>query len=95
MVLAERLQAAGLSQRAFAMQVGLSQAYISKVVRGTRAVPYAGVERWADLLELAGDAREEFLLAADLTRTPKRVIELIERLRADDGMAQRLRRGRS
>jgi transcriptional regulator with XRE-family HTH domain len=79
-LLAQHLATAGLSQRAFALRLGLTQAYISKVVHGRRAIPYAGIERWADLLGLAGAARDEFLLAGDLTQTPPRVRQLLDRL---------------
>lgn len=76
-LLAKSLIKSGISQKNFAMRVGLTQPYISLLVAGKRAIPYKGVEEWPGILGLSPAEAQEFLLAADLTRTPKRVLDWI------------------
>lgn len=76
-LLAKSLKNSGISQRDFAKRVGVTQPYISLLVAGKRAIPYKGVEEWPGILGLSPAEAQEFLLAADLTRTPKRVLDWI------------------
>lgn len=82
-LLASCLRQRHLSQRAFAGSAHCVPSYVSRLVRGERAAPDEPVVRlWAELLELKGEDRERFLLAADLSRTPHRVLVYIAHLRA-------------
>lgn len=76
-MLGEYIARAELTQKAFAAKVGISQPYLSRLLRGDRAIPYKGVEDWPGILGLTQAEAQEFLLAADLTRTPKRVLDWI------------------
>lgn len=73
LLLARALEKAGISQRAFAKRVGLTQPYVSLLIAGKRAVPHKGVEDWPAILGLGKDEADEFLLAADLTSAKPRV----------------------
>lgn len=68
----------GISLRSFATLAGLSAAAVSRIKSGFRAVPTARVEAWADILELTGHERAEFVNAAYWTAVPKRVRPWVE-----------------
>lgn len=69
----------GLTQLAFAQRIGRSTGFISDVLNRKNG-PSDDLESWADALELQGSAREEFLLAGSLARSPKRVRDHIANL---------------
>jgi len=69
-LLRQHLQARGLSQNAFAKEVGRGSSYISQVATG-RVGPPDDLEAWADALRLRGKDRETFLEEGFLLRTPE------------------------
>lgn len=83
------INARGLSLREFARLAKTKQPALSEIKRGVRPVPLARVERWADVLELAGDDRERFLDLAHLTQTPDRIRLLIAGVEQAQGKAMR------
>jgi len=68
-LLKHRLGELGLSQAAFATEVGRSRGYISLVIKGDRGPP-DDLEAWATVLRLTGDQRHAFLEAGYLRLTP-------------------------
>ena len=64
----------GLSQQQFCRAINRSPAYVGRVRRGERHPPYEDLDRWAQILELQGDDLLVFWDAADLCRTPKRIV---------------------
>ena len=71
------------SQKAFAEAVKINAASVSFYVGGTRPPPMdADLERWADVLELAGEDRHRFIDEAHLARADEHVQRLVQKLRA-------------
>ena len=71
-----------LSQAAFAKRVGVVQGFVGLVATGKVAMPEAKIAPWADALGLAGLEREEFEIAALLTRCPDRIVAYVNELEA-------------
>jgi hypothetical protein len=77
-VLDRHLEASDLSLRAFARLAGVPVSLLSRVKSGERAVPTERITAWADLLNLRGPDREEFIDAAMWTAVPVRVRPWLE-----------------
>lgn len=72
--------------REFARKTGVQPSMLSMLRKGKCPMPAARVEEWADLLDLTGDLRREFIQAAALTHIPqpevrKQLASLAEDLR--------------
>ena len=69
-----RLKALGISQRAFATAVGVSQANLNKILNGTHGAPPppTGVQLqlWAGIVQVLGDERQRFIDLAALAHLP-------------------------
>lgn len=76
---------AKMSQREFARRVNRDSGYLNRVAMGRRGPPDRGLETWADRLQLTGQKRDQFLLAAAIARSPKAVQSYIRRLEASEG----------
>lgn len=72
-LLAGALDERGLTLRAFAAQAGVSWTFAHKVVQGQRAPTLERLESWADLLNLTGVEREQFIEMGMWNRLPKDV----------------------
>lgn len=60
-----------LSVRAFAKSAGVSAGYVSRVIAGQRWPLPHRLRQWADLLEIKGEERLAFILAAQLETAPE------------------------
>lgn len=80
--LAAAITAAGISQRAFAKQVGVDQGTLQAMLSGRRKPRLRDIESWADTLGLAGQVRAAFLEAGWLALSPPQVTAIIAALRA-------------
>ena len=78
-----RLKADGLSVRAFSRKLGMTSSYISKVLNGTRPVPYDRIGDWSTALGLGGTDAETFRELALLALSPIEVRELVGGLRRE------------
>ena len=78
-----RLNADGLSVRAFSRKLGVTSSYASKVMNGSRPVPYDRIEDWSAALGLEGAAAAEFKELAVLALSPVEVRELVDGLRRE------------
>jgi transcriptional regulator with XRE-family HTH domain len=89
-----RLKADGLSVRAFARKLGATSSYVSKVIHGTRPVPYSRIADWSAALGLHGEVAEEFRELALLALSPVDIRKLVAELRQgpEKGL---VRKGRS
>jgi len=68
--LAELLEGRELSQRAFARQARVNQAWVGKVIRGERRPPLESMEEWMGILGVRGRSdREAFRELAHLEHT--------------------------
>jgi transcriptional regulator with XRE-family HTH domain len=65
------LAKSGLTQAAFAAVTQDHDSNVNSVVRGKRPPPLHRLARWADVLKLAGDERQEFLQAGVRKHMPK------------------------
>lgn len=54
---------------------------VSSVLNQERAIPVDDIERWADALELRGDAKTEFIVTAHLERSTPFVREFVRQIR--------------
>lgn len=70
-----------LSGRAFCRIIGRSSGFLTDVLKG-RSAPADDVVAWADALELTGNERTEFLVAAGWVRTPDSVKDYAAALEA-------------
>lgn len=77
-VLEKHLKRRGWSLREFAREAGVPPSLVSRTMHGERAVPTGRVEEWADLLDLRGQERGEFIDAAMWTAIPERVRPWVE-----------------
>ena len=78
----------GLTQRAYAEKIGMTQRTLSHVLAGTRNPPLHRIELMAQKLSLSGVERESFLDACALTHCPPRIQTLVADLRRRVGDAQ-------
>jgi hypothetical protein len=69
-----------MSVRAAARKIGLDHAYLVRVLKGTLSLPAKHVAKTADVLGLGGKERDDFVLAADIMRSPERVRKYIREL---------------
>lgn len=67
--------------RAFAKRLGVTSSYVSKVLNGTRAVPYAKISKWALAMKLSASEQEEFRELALLALCPNEISDLVDELR--------------
>lgn len=82
--LLERLWSArGLCQHSFAQALGISPGVVQFIRVGRRRPPLHDLERWAEVLALAGQEREVFLLIGRLEHAPAEVRTWIRALQAD------------
>ena len=81
-MLARLLEARGLTQRAFAEAVGVSQSYVAQMARGIGPFAADRIEGWSDALGLKGRERERFRLLALLTQCPQEIRDHVARLEA-------------
>jgi transcriptional regulator with XRE-family HTH domain len=77
-VLGRLLEKREVGLRDFARRVGLPSSFISRVKQGQSVVPTARIEAWADVLELSGQERTEFIDAAYWSAVPERVRPWVE-----------------
>ena len=61
----------------------MTSSYVSKVLHGTRPVPYDRIADWSAALGLEGPAAGEFKELALLALSPVEVRELVVQLRRD------------
>lgn len=80
--LAQELAARGWSGARFARRVGVSQSWLSKVLRGERRPPREGLRRWADALGLDETGRRTLLELAELAHAPEAVRERLASVEA-------------
>jgi len=78
--LGQAISKAGLSQRAFALQVKSHQQAINEIVKGKRTPPLARLDKWLDVLGTAVE-REKFLELARLEHCPAEIQTLVAELR--------------
>jgi len=71
-----------LTMAEFAGKVGLSASTLSRVRTGARPPTQAQAERWAKALVLDGEARNDFIAAAMMARTPSAVREKLRQAEA-------------
>ena len=64
--LGQALDAAKLTQLAFAKRLGVNQGFLSRVLSGKRRPPLDQVEGWLEELEITGKDREHLLECAHL-----------------------------
>lgn len=76
------LDRAGYKQLTFAAKVGTSQSFLSQIIAGKRTPPLDQIEAWANVLELHGENRAEFIRLAYLAHCPGPIAEEHLRLRA-------------
>lgn len=74
------LRRQGLTQAEFARRVKVSPATISNLIGGRHNPAANRGEKWADVLGLAGDFREEFLDSMAVSAASPRVAALVARL---------------
>lgn len=79
--LARRIKAQGLSLSEFGRRAGTSPAIVSRVIRGLRSPPPVHFERWADVLDLKGKERADFIEACWLAGASDFVRNLVAELR--------------
>jgi transcriptional regulator with XRE-family HTH domain len=80
-LLLRHLDAAGLSQNAFAKATHVHVQSLNAIIHGLRPPPADRVERWAEELRLTERRRREFVLEGALQRSPQIVRDEVERLR--------------
>jgi transcriptional regulator with XRE-family HTH domain len=92
-----RLAGMRLSQRQFAIQVGLDSTTVSKILLGKRRAPLEDLDRWAEVLKVTAGERSDFDMAAALTHCPEVVIQYVKKLERLAEKPERLpaRKGRS
>lgn len=73
-------ESAGLSQVEMAEKLGVSRPFYSNIELGKRRPPPDCLTHFADALQLAGPAREDFLAAGYLEHAPQEVRDRIARL---------------
>jgi hypothetical protein len=78
----ERLKAKELSMRGFAEEVGLTSSFVSKVVRGVKALPLKRVPEWETALGLRGQAAAEFRELVLIGHCPGQVKKVLLAMRA-------------
>jgi len=66
----------------FAEAVGLSEPYVSRIIRGERTPPLERVPAWARALELNEEQAKALLFAAQLAHSPPEVREKFRALEA-------------
>lgn len=59
-----RMEFLGLRQHELSSNAGLSQSYVSRLMRGKQAPTVVATEKLADALDLKGQPRERLFLAA-------------------------------
>jgi hypothetical protein len=64
-----------MSYNQFAKKGGLSSAQMSRVTTGQRSPPLERINVWADLLELHGEDRSQFVELAHLAHCPLFIVE--------------------
>lgn len=67
------LKSKGLTRAAFARTVGVRPQFLVSIRNGDRHLPPARVEAWADVLDLKGTDRRNFIIAALLPKCPELV----------------------
>lgn len=75
--------------RAFARAAGVSAGYVSRVIAGERWPLPKKLREWADVLELKGAERMEFILTAELEAAPEELREHVGELRRKVGRGRR------
>jgi transcriptional regulator with XRE-family HTH domain len=70
----------GLTQRALADAVGVSQSYVAQQTRGIGTFAADRIEGWADALRLKGRERERFRILALLTHCPEEIRAYVAKL---------------
>ena len=80
-MLADLLSEKGLSQTKFAKEVGRTQSFVSKVIRGVNG-PADNLKEWAEKLDLKGKSREEFLETGYLALSPQYIQKLVQKLKS-------------
>lgn len=69
----------GMSATALGEQTGVPQSTMSRISLGQRPPDLDKLDPWADVLELDGEERDDFIVAGQLSHCPRQVVELIAR----------------
>lgn len=78
-----------MSVRAFARAAGVSPGYVSRVIAGERWPLPKKLREWAEVLELKGAERMEFILTAELEAAPEELRAHVMELRKSVGKNKR------
>lgn len=83
--LKEKREALGISQNKFAKMINITQSYFNSIERGEVKNPPSEevLLRIADCLNLNPEEKEEMLYLAAIERTPKIIIDKIEKLKSE------------
>ena len=82
-MLADAIQAAGMTRLAFADKAGCSPSLVTEVIQGVRKPPLRHLDRWAELLLVSPEARLVFVRHGALTHAPAIVRSWIEELQLE------------
>lgn len=83
--LKEKREALGISQNKFAKMINITQSYFNSIERGEVKNPPSEevLYRIADSLNLTPEEKEHMLYLAAIERTPKIIVDRIEKLKSD------------
>ena len=82
-MVSKQLAKLGLSQRAFAAKVQMTQPHVAQLIGGVWPITEERIPIWTEVLELKGAEAEEFRIQALLTRCPEEIRTLVAKLRAE------------
>ena len=60
----------------------MDHAYLSRILSGKLKIPAQKIEKMADALGLTGEARQDFIIEAHLSRAPRVLCDYVHSLRS-------------